>query len=193
VGKWLMVVYASDFADLKQFTNSKNKHQKSAYSKNNQIHKLNLANEDISRILIWSEKTMDSNKYFNHFVGAFVAVFLLTSGAVSIAQATETTAVEPTVDKSLVPVDCSQLYIFVENRPFSIPPGSWFWKEARNYLASVGLPHDSFHVKMFEEAFKAEYSNIGGKNLSHRVAYDMTPVFQKPGLGDVAYDYCSRS
>jgi hypothetical protein len=136
---------------------------------------------------------MDSNKHFSHFVGAFVTVLLLTSGAVSIAQAAETTAVKPTVDKSLVPVDCSQLYAFVKNRPFTIPPGSWFWKEARTYLTSVGLPHDSFHVKMFEEAFEAEYSKIGDKNFNQRVAYDMTPVFQKPGLGDVAFDYCSRS
>ena len=136
---------------------------------------------------------MDSNKYFSHFVGALVTVFLLTSGGISIAQAAETTAVKPTVEEGLVPVDCSQLYTFVKNRPFTIPPGSWFWKEARTYLTSVGLPHDSLHVKMFQEAFEAEYSKIGDKNLNHKVAYDMTPVFQKPGLGDIAFDYCSRS
>jgi len=136
---------------------------------------------------------MDSKKHFTHSVGAIVAIFLLTTGGVSIAQATETRAVEPTVDKSLIPVNCSQLYIYVKNRPFTIPQGSWFWKEARNYLASVGLPHDSFHVKMFEEAFEAVYSKIGDENLNHRAAYDMTPVFQKEGLGDVAFDYCSSS
>jgi hypothetical protein len=136
---------------------------------------------------------MDSNRYFSHLVAAFVTVFLLTSGAVSIAKATETMAVKSTVDQSLVPVDCSQLYIFVKNRPFTIPPGSWFWKEARTYLASVGLPHDSHHVKMFQEAFEAVYPKIGDKNLDHRAAYDMTPIFQKAGLGDVAFDYCSSS
>ena len=134
-------------------------------------------------------ENMDSKKHFSHFVATFVTTILLASGSVSIAHASETGS----VDKSLIPADCSQLYIFVKNRPFTIPPGSWFWKEARTYLASVGLPHDSFHVKMFEEAFEAEYSKISDKKLNQRVAYDMTPIFQKPGLGDVAFDYCSSS
>ena len=136
---------------------------------------------------------MTSTKHFNHFLGAFVTILLLTSGAVSSVQATETMAVDPTVDNSLIPVNCSQLYTYVKNSPFTIPPGSWFWKEARTYLASVGLPSDSLHVKMFEEAFESEYSKISAKNLNQRVAYDMAPIFQKPGLGDVAFDYCSRS
>ena len=134
---------------------------------------------------------MPSKKYFDNFIGAFVAIFLLTSGGVSIAQETETMTVVPTVDKSLVPSDCSQLYSFVKNSPFTIPPGSWFWQEARSYLANIGMPYDSYHIKMFEKAFEAVHSKIADVSLNHKATYDMTPVFQRSGLGDVAYDYCS--
>jgi len=136
---------------------------------------------------------MVSKKYFAGFVGTFVAIFLLTSGSVSVAQATETMTVEPTVEKSSILSDCSQLYSFVNSSPFTIPQGSWFWKEARNYLASIGMPHDNYHVRMFEEAFEAVYSKIGDENLDHNAIYDMAPVFQKSGFGDIAYDYCSES
>jgi len=137
------------------------------------------------------QENMVSKKNFVYFVGAFVAIFLLTSGGVSIAQETETMTVEPTAEKSLVPSDCSQLYSFVKNSPFTIPPGSWFWQEARNYLANIGMPYDSYHIKMFEKAFEAVYSKIGDVNLDHKAIYDMTPVFKKAGLGDFVYDYCS--
>jgi hypothetical protein len=137
------------------------------------------------------QENMVSKKKFNYFVGAFVAIFLLTSGGVSIAQETETMTVVPTVDKSLVPSDCSQLYSFVKNSPFTIPPGSWFWQEARSYLANIGMPYDSYHIKMFEKAFEAVYSKSSDVSLNHKATYDMTPVFQRSGLGDVAYDYCS--
>ena len=133
---------------------------------------------------------MVSKKNFDCFVGAFVAIFLLTSGSVSVAQATETMTVEPTVEKSPILSDCSQLYSFVNSSPFTIPQGSWFWKEARNYLASIGIPHDNYHVKMFEEAFEAVYSKTGDESFDHKATYDMAPVFQKSGFGDIAYDYC---
>jgi len=129
---------------------------------------------------------MDSKNHFTQFVRAIVAIFLLTSGGVSNAQAIETTAVEPSVEKCPVPVDCSQLYAAVKKRPFTIPQGSWFWREARKYLASLGLPHDEHHIRMFEEAFAAVYIKIGDKNLDHSAVYDMAPVFQKAGFGDVA-------
>ena len=134
---------------------------------------------------------MVSKKNFDYFIRAFIAIFLLTFGGVSIAQEAETMTVKPTVEESLVPSDCSQLYSFVKNSPFTIPPGSWFWQEARNYLASIGMPHDNYHIKMFEKAFEAVYSKIAKVNLDHKTIYDMTPVFQKSGIGDVAYDYCS--
>jgi len=126
---------------------------------------------------------MVSNKTLDYFVAAFVAIFLLTSGGVSIAQA----------EKSLIPSGCSQLYSFVDNSPFTIPQGSWFWQEARNYLASIGMPNDDYHIKMFEEAFEAVYSKIGDENLDHKAIYNMAPVFQESGFGDVAYDFCSES
>ena len=138
-------------------------------------------------------ENMVSKKYLDYFVGAFVAIFLLTSGGVSIAQATETVTVEPTVEKSPILSDCSQLYSFVNSSPFTIPQGSWFWQEARNYLASVGMPHDNYHVKMFEEAFEAVYSKTGDEGFDHKASYNMAPVFQKSGFGDIAYDYCSES
>ena len=137
-------------------------------------------------------ENMDSIKHLSHFAGTFVTIFLLTSGAVTTVQATEITVVESTVENSQIPANCSRLYAAVKERPFNIPPGSWFWKEARSYLASLGLPHDSHHVKMFEEAFEAVYSKIGDENFDHSAAYDMTPIFQKAGLGDVVFDYCSR-
>ena len=136
---------------------------------------------------------MVSKKNFGGFTGTLVAIFLLNSGIVSVAQATETMTVKPTVEKSSILSDCSQLYSFVNSSPFTIPQGSWFWKEARNYLASIGMPHDHYHIKMFEEAFEAVYSKIGNENLDHNAIYDMAPVFQKSGFGDIAYDYCSES
>lgn len=135
---------------------------------------------------------MDSKKHFRHLVGVFVAILLSTASWVSSAQSIETTAAETVIEKDLVTGNCSQLYAVVEKRPFTIPRGSWFWKEARSYLANLGLPHDSHHLKMFEEAFAAVYSKIGDENLDHKASYDMAPVFQKAGLGDVAFDYCSR-
>ena len=136
---------------------------------------------------------MVSKQNFDRFIGAFLAIFLLTWSSLSFAQATETTAAGSTVEESLIPVNCSRLYAVVKERPFNIPPGSWFWKEARNYLASLGLPNDSHHLKMFEAAFDAVYAKIGNENLDHKAVYDMTPVFQKAGLGDVVFDYCSEN
>ena len=137
------------------------------------------------------QENMVSKQNFDGFIGAFLAILLLTSSSLSFAQATETIAAGSTVEKIQVPANCSRLYAVVKERPFNIPPGSWFWKEARSYLASLGLPHDSHHLKMFEEAFAAVYSKIGDENLDHKASYDMAPVFQKAGLGDVAFDYCS--
>ena len=131
-------------------------------------------------------ENMDSKNHFNHFARAIVAIFLLTSGGVSNAQAIETTAVEPSVEKCLVPVNCSQLYAAVKKRPFTIPQGSWFWQEARRYLASFGLPHDEQHIRMFEEAFAAVYIKIGDEYIDHSAVYDMAPVFQKAGFVDFA-------
>ena len=135
---------------------------------------------------------MVSNKNIDNFIAAFVAIFLLNSGS-SIAQATETMTVDPTIEKGLIPSGCSQLYSLVDNSPFTIPQGSWFWQEARNYLASIGMPSDDYHIKMFEEAFEAVYSKIGNENLDHTATYNMAPVFQESGFGDVAYDLCSES
>ena len=131
-------------------------------------------------------ENMDLKNHFKHLARAIVAIYLLTSGGVSNAQAIETTAVEPSVEKSLVPVDCSHLYAAVKKPPFTIPQGSWFWQEARKYLARLGLPNDEQHIRKFEKAFAAVYIKIGDDNLDHGAVYDMTPVFQKAGFGNVA-------
>jgi len=55
------------------------------------------------------------------------------------------------------------------------------------------MPHDNYHVKMFEEAFEAVYSKTGDEGFDHKASYNMAPVFQKSGFGDIAYDYCSES
>jgi len=55
------------------------------------------------------------------------------------------------------------------------------------------MPNDDYHIKMFEEAFEAVYSKIEDENLDHKAIYNMAPVFQESGFGDVAYDFCSAS
>jgi hypothetical protein len=136
---------------------------------------------------------MDSKKHFRHLVGVFAAILLSTASWGSSAQSIETAAAEAVIEKDLVTGNCSQLYASVEERPFTVPHGSWFWKEARNYLAGMGLPHDSHHIKMFEEAFESVYSKFDSGNIDHSAVYEMSPIFQKAGLGDVAFDYCSSS
>lgn len=136
---------------------------------------------------------MKTQKQASWLLAAFAASIMLVSSGIPDARATQSGMVHAATNNKTIPPGCSRLYAVVNSRPFTIPQGSWFWKEARSYLAEMGLPHDSYHVKQFEEAFTAVYSKIEDENLDHSAIYDMTPVFQKPGVGDVAFDYCSSS
>jgi hypothetical protein len=122
---------------------------------------------------------------------AFVTISFLLSAGISVAHASESKTPKPDVEAVLESPTCVQVSEFVESRRFNVPKGSWFWREARNYLAMMGMPYDSYHLKKFEIAFKSIHSEFDERNVDHTVYYDLTSAFHQEGLADLIFDYCA--
>lgn len=119
-----------------------------------------------------------------------VAAAVLTFGGIAFAKEKGKVPPKPSVEQVLFDPNCSQLDSFVANSSFNVPKNSWFWQEARNYLHKVGMPSTVDYIKRFEQAFTSVYG-VDVRKIDPNKNYNMTPVFEQAGFGDISYDFCT--